>query len=386
MSNQQLHWHTHNHFELLVDSRQFFPRMLSAIRAAKKSVYLEQYLVASGTILNDFIDALREAAQTGVTVCLLLDDYGAKDLSSDDVARLGAAGITVAFYNPFKWSSLYSSMRRDHRKLLLIDERVAFVGGACISDEYLIEPGATESWHDTVVRIEGEVVNDWVQSFIEMWKTTTGKTLAANMPVTPTLEKQLGRIALANGPGKNQIVRHAITHINKSNHIIWIATPYFVITHKLRRALTKAAYRGVDVRLLLPGDITDHPWLTQAARRYYARLLKNRVSIYEYQPRFIHAKLIICDEWVSIGSSNLDRWNHFWNLDANQEILDSDFAQQVRELFEKDFQQSHFIDAATWQQRPWHRRLNEWWSSYKIRFIQWLTFFATRRRKKSGLD
>lgn len=386
MSKHSLHWRTHNRFELLVDSREFFPQMLAAIRSAKQSVYLEQYLVASGVILNDFIAALCDAAHAGVSVNLLFDDYGAKDIATSDLEKLRNAGINVAFYNPFKWASLYSSMRRSHRKLLLIDRQTAFVGGACISDEYLFGDESTQSWHDTVVKIEGEVVRDWYLSFAQMWQLTTNITLTNETPTCPVSAKQLGRIALANGPGKNQIIRHAITHIQKSSQIIWIATPYFVITHKLRRALNKAAYRGVDVRLLLPGDITDHPWLTHAARRYYAGLLKNGVRIYEYQPRFIHAKLIICDDWVSTGSSNLDRWNHFWNLDANQEILDSDFAAQVRMLFERDFRDSEAIDIMRWRQRPWQQRMNEWWSSHKVRMIQWLTFFATQRRKKNGLD
>jgi len=386
MHNPLKHWHTHNRFELLVDSRQFLPAILTAIRNARESVYLEQYLVESGTILNDFITALREAAETGVRILLLFDDYGARDLSTHDLARLRGAGITVNFYNPFKWSTLYSSLRRNHRKLLLIDNKIAFVGGACISDEYLYEPGSMQSWHDTVVRIEGEVVPDWIQSFAQTWYASTGEMLATDIPAAVVDEKQPGRIALANGLGKNQIIQHAIAHVKKSNRIIWIATPYFVITRKLRRALKKAAYRGIDVRLLLPGEITDHLWLTQAARRYYARLLKNGVQIYEYQPRFIHAKLIICDDWVSIGSSNLDRWNHFWNLDANQEILDGKFADQVRELFERDFAQSSRIDPAIWRQRPWLQRMRESWSSLKVRIIQWLTFLATRRRKKNGLD
>jgi phosphatidylserine/phosphatidylglycerophosphate/cardiolipin synthase-like enzyme len=360
--------------------------MLAAIRAAKDSIYLEQYLVSSGTILDDFISALADAASNGVSICMLLDEYGSKGTAVSDLQKLRDAGISLALYNPFKWSRLYDSMRRDHRKMLLVDKRVVFVGGACLSDEYLFDSDIEKSWHDIVVKITGEVVDDWYQSFAQMWHTTTNIELPGKSCATPTAEKQLGRIALANGPGRNQIIRHAITHINKSNSIIWIATPYFLITHKLRRALIKAAYRGVDVRLLLPGDITDHPWLTQAARRYYAGLLENGVRIYEYQPRFIHAKLIICDDWVSVGSSNLDRWNQFWNLDANQEILDTDFADRVRELFRQDFEQSRLIDPVVWQHRALYRKLKEWWSSYRVRMILWLTFFATRIHKKSGLD
>jgi phosphatidylserine/phosphatidylglycerophosphate/cardiolipin synthase-like enzyme len=377
------HWHTHNRFELLVDSREFFPAMLSAIQAAQHTIYFEQYLVASGLVLDEFITALLASAASGVRIYLLFDDYGTKGISEHDRQRLRNAGIRLEFYNPFKWSQLYRSMRRNHRKLLLIDNQVAFVGGACISDEYRVEDPPSHSWHDTVVKIEGEVVQDWRQSFLAMWEKTVRNKLQDDKPASAVTEHQPGRIALANGPGKNQILRHAIAQIKKSRKIIWIATPYFVITLKMRHALKRAARRGVDVRLLLPGDITDQPWITHAARRYYSRLLKNKVRIYEYQPRFIHAKLIISDEWVSIGSSNLDRWNHFWNLDANQEIWHDDFADRVRELFEQDFAQSRLIDADAWRRRPWRQRLNELISNYKIRLIQWLAYFATWIKKKA---
>ena len=377
------HWHTHNRFELLVDSHEFFPSMLAAIRNANRTIYFEQYLVASGSVLNDFIQALLAAAASGVEIYLLFDDYGAKRISTYDRNRLLAAGMHLKFYNLFRWSQLYSSMRRNHRKLLLIDDQIAFVGGACINDEYRIEDPPSRSWHDTVVRIEGQVVDDWRKSFVGVWREVTGESLPVPSSSHTVTEHEPGRIALANGRGNNQILRHAIAQIKKSRNIIWIATPYFVITLKMRHALKRAARHGVDVRLLLPGDITDHPWITQAARRYYARLLKNKVKIYEYQPRFIHAKLIICDTWVSIGSSNLDRWNHFWNLDANQEIWHSEFADQVRALFKRDFAQSHCIDAEEWKQRPWQQRLQEWRSSYRLRVIQWLTYIATRIRKKA---
>ena len=383
MTRSPQHWHLHNHFELLVDSREFFPKMLSAIHAARHTIYLEQYLVTSGYVLNEFIKALISAAASGTRIHILLDDYGAKDMSNHDRNRLRSAGIQLEFYNPFKWTQLYSSMRRNHRKLLLIDNQIAFVGGACISDEYRIEDMPSQSWHDTVVRIEGEVVKDWQQSFISMWEKATHTRLQDESRARARSDNQRGRIALANGAGNNQIMRHAIAQMKKSRHIIWIATPYFVITVKLRHALKKAARHGVDVRLLLPGEITDHPWITHAARRYYARLLKNKVRIYEYQPRFIHAKLIICDDWVSIGSSNLDRWNHFWSLDANQEVWDTGFAGQVRALFERDFAQSRLIDADSWRQRPRRQRLNEWLSSHRIRLIQWLTYVATRIRKRA---
>lgn len=382
MSVTPHHWHKHNRFKLLVDSREFYPEMLDAIASATRSIYLEQYLVASGRIFNQFSRGLIEAAHRGVDVYVLLDDYGSKGVTSSDREALLDSGIKLAFYNPLQWKRLYTSLRRNHRKLLIIDSRLAFVGGAGISDDYHPEVHS-KSWHDTVIKIQGEVVADWLQSFIGIWEQATRTQILPPTEHISLKEHQPGRVAISDGPGRNHIIRHAIAEIKKSRQRVWIATPYFVTTHKLRRALKAAAQRKVDVRLLLPGEHSDHSWISYAARNYYTRLLKNGVKIFEYQPRFIHAKLIICDNWVSAGSSNLDRWNQYWNLDSNQEIKFAGFAEQVKTLFEQDFVLSQEITPAYWKRRPIRQRLKEWWSGHQIRLLQWLTFFVSRIKKKA---
>ncbi|NNL06730.1 MAG: phosphatidylserine/phosphatidylglycerophosphate/cardiolipin synthase family protein, partial [Gammaproteobacteria bacterium] len=128
----------------------------------------------------------------------------------------------------------------------------------------------------------------------------------------------------------------------------------------IRRAFKRAARAGVDVRLLLPGPITDHPGVRYISRRLYGRLMKNGVRIFEYQPRFFHAKTVLCDDWVAIGSSNFDRWNLRWNLEANQEIQDEYLAGQVRDMFEQDFADSVEYTLEKWQQTSWFERLQQW--------------------------
>ena len=139
----------------------------------------------------------------------------------------------------------------------------------------------------------------------------------------------------------------------------------------MRRRLRHAARRGVDVRLLLSGPLTDHPSISNAGRRYYERLLHNGVRIFEYQPRVLHAKALLCDEWASIGSSNFDRWTLRWNLEANQEIQDADFSQQVRQFLQDGFSDAIEITLENWQRRPWHRRWQE-------RFLAWLALLINR--------
>jgi cardiolipin synthase len=140
---------------------------------------------------------------------------------------------------------------------------------------------------------------------------------------------------------------------------VWIATAYFVPPRKLRRALKHAAHRGIDVRLLVPGSRTDHPSIRYVGHRLYERLLRERVRILEYQPRFLHAKVVLVDDWVSLGSSNLDRWNLMWNLEANQEVADPGFAQSVAAMLEADFAEAEEIGGDAWSRRGWRARLLE---------------------------
>lgn len=380
-------WRSHNSFQILVDSNNFYPQMLAAIKQAQHFIFLEQYLVSSGEVFERFIQALTSSARRGVKIFILFDDYGAQNVTRSDIQQLKQENISFVSYNPFQWKNLYSSLRRNHRKLLLIDNQTAYVGGAGLSDVYqaidnqLIHSHAM-NWHDIVLEIKGQVVNDWYLSFAQIWKKCSSIRLpeSAIRDQYPGLN-QPGRVILATGPGKNNIIKSALRNIKKSKEYVWIATPYFLTTRKLRHALSHAAKRNVDVRLLVPGPISDHAWISHAARRYYRRLLHNGVKIYEYQPRFLHAKIILADDWISIGSSNLDRWNQFWNLDANQAARDIELAKQTHYLFESDFKQCELITYDLWKQRPWRQRFSEWWASYAVRFIQWLVYIASRIRK-----
>jgi phosphatidylserine/phosphatidylglycerophosphate/cardiolipin synthase-like enzyme len=149
---------------------------------------------------------------------------------------------------------------------------------------------------------------------------------------------------------------------------------------RLRHVLRGAARRGVDVRLLLPGPITDHPAVRFAGRRFYASLLGAGVRIFEYQPRFLHGKMLLCDDWVSLGSSNLDRWNLRWNLEGNQEILSAEFAQQAIALFERDFALSEECRIEAWQTRSYYYRWLEWFWGQIDALLDWLGRLLRRRR------
>lgn len=357
---------------LLVDGDRFFPAMLEAIRAARREVLLEMYLMETGRIAQRFAQALVEAASRGLSVRALLDDLGARGLDTATRRRLTDSGVQLAYYNPVSAHRMRRSLHRDHRKLLLIDGDLAYVGGAGLVDQFSAEISGDRYWHDVMIELRGPCSADWRELFEEAWSQWS-KPAAGSSPRPPRggRDEMAGRVTIGMGPGRQEIKRSLVHRFRKARHRIWLATAYFSPPRRLRRHLTRAARRGIDVRLLLPGARSDHPLVWYAGRRYYGRLLRQGVRIFEYQPRFLHAKLYLCDEWVSAGSANLDHWTLHWNLEANQELDDGGFAPQVVDLFEHDFAQSREITWEDWRSRGWGQRLLE-------RVIWWLHAWITR--------
>jgi phosphatidylserine/phosphatidylglycerophosphate/cardiolipin synthase-like enzyme len=158
---------------------------------------------------------------------------------------------------------------------------------------------------------------------------------------------------------RSELANAVAQRIGGANKRVWIMSAYFVPSRRFRKALRRAARRAVDVRLVVPGPLTDHPWVRHAARRFYGKLLRNGVRIFEFQPRVLHGKMSICDDWASVGSSNLDRWSFKWNLEANQEIDSAAFSAAAAAVFEKDCGQSLELDRQRWRKRAWMDRLQE---------------------------
>ncbi|MFP4263698.1 MAG: phospholipase D-like domain-containing protein [Halomonas sp.] len=356
-------WREGNDFELLAEASRFLPAMFEAIEQARASILIELYLMESGRLASALIDALVRAAERGVTVLLLLDGYGAMGLAGRDRERLQAGGVALRFFNPLGLHSLARNLTRDHRKLVVLDGQVAFTGGFGAVDEFL------DAWYEVAVRIQGPVVADWVRLFCHLWDSslTRGEGAAELVHGLATATRPAsgyrgmrGRAVWGQGY-RYQAIRHSLLgRVGTAQHRLWLCTPYFVPTLSLRRRLARAARRGVDVRLLLPGERHDHPGVRYAGQRFYGRLLKAGVRIFEFQPIFIHAKVSLADDWVSLGSCNFDHWSLHWNLEANQEVEDRRFAGEVAALFERHFAVSREIEPAAWARRPLWQRAREW--------------------------
>ena len=358
-----------NSFHLLVNGTHFFPLMLDAIRRASCQVVMEMYLVESGSITSQFSSALIEAARRGVTVQLLLDAFGCRALSGQDRARLVQGGVQLVFYNPLQLRRPRKNLLRTHRKFLVVDAVVAYVGGSGIADYFAGESG----WRETMLEVRGPVVADWQTLFARNWANWSESPVLPPVQAPASGQDQRGRVVWTErGSTHLEINRALLNRTAGARRCVWIATAYFVPSRKVRRALCRAALRGVDTRLLLPGPVTDHPAVRFASRRFYARLLRHGVRIFEYRGRFMHSKVALTDNWCSIGSSNLDRWNLLWNLEATQEVDDRDFAGEVAQMLLADFRDSHEIDYRQWRQRSASHRLKEWlWGKVDILLSRW---------------
>ncbi|MFS0828401.1 phospholipase D-like domain-containing protein [Pseudomonas phoenicis] len=358
-------WREGNQFELLIDGPAFFPPMLDAIAGAQAQVDLELYLVEAGACAEAVVQALEAAARRGVRVRCLFDGYGAQAFGRPLRQRLLTAGVDLREYNPIHWRRGVRNLYRDHRKLLLVDQVWAVVGGTGVTDEFWVPSEAASEWHEVMVTLQGPIVSDWQALFDRQWQANQRRTAwrpeqgLPRMPRTPPVGHGLGRVAYADSRQHRDILRSLVRELNTGERRIWLATPYFLPTWGVRRSLRRAAQRGVDVRLLLTGPRTDHPAVRYAGHRYYPRLLRAGVKIFEYQPCFLHLKMVLVDDWVSVGSCNFDHWNLRFNLEANLESLDPLLTAQVAASFQRDFALSQEVDLAGWRARPLWRRVKQ---------------------------
>lgn len=369
-------WRTGNHVELLADGDQFYPRMLTAIEEARETVDMEMYLFESGKTATRFINRLGAAITRGVRVRLLLDYFGSYRLSQQDVLKIRELGIELRFFNRFHRHKWLRNLSRDHRKIILADRRIAFVGGAGITDEFSPRVSGPKAWRELMVEIDGPIVTDWQIMFERVWanhdavhsEALRERILSFRQPLYNAhhmnREVPQARVNATRGLGNKPIIGALLAEMKKAESLIWISTAYFYPSGKVLKALRKAAQRGVDVRIMLPGPYTDHPSVRFAGRAWYSTLLNDNVRIYEYQPRMLHMKLALVDDWCSVGSCNFDRWNLRWNLEANMEIIDGEFTRNVEAMLVNDFAQSIEYTLNLWKQRPWNEKVREYFWKY----------------------
>ena len=341
---------------------EVFPAMLEAIGAARVSIRLESYIFSGDTIGRSFLGALIEARRRGVSVRVLVDAIGSLTLPDSFWSPLREAGGEARFFNPL---NLRRFEIRNHRKLLVCDERVAFIGGFNIAPEYEGD-GVTRGWRDIGVRIEGTVAAELGYSFDEMFELAEFRHKRPARLRKPKLKRAVEESAtemlLLGGPGRgrNPIKRRLLSDLSEASDIRVMAA-YFLPTGRLRRLLIRRARRGGRVQLILPSR-SDVPLAQLATQSLYRRLLKAGVEIHEYQPQILHAKLLVMDDIVYAGSANLDPRSLSINYELMVRFHDFTAATQARRLFDDAQKQSRRVELAELKGRGtfWMRLKRRW--------------------------
>jgi cardiolipin synthase A/B len=355
-----------NRIETLLNGDQIFPAMLGAIRSAETTINFETYIYWSGEIGWEFALALAERASAGVEVRVLIDWVGSQSIESGMLQTMEDAGVRIVRFRPLRWYTLDRINNRTHRKLLVVDGRVGFTGGVGIGDEWRGDARTPDEWRETHFRVTGPVVAMLQGAFASNWVEDTGDILRgeAHFPALEPTGTQIAQLVISSTGSRNYIHLMLMTAIAAAERNLRIATPYFVPDDVAIGQLVAAARRGVQVDILVPGPVTDMPIVRQASRNFWGELLAAGVRIHEYQPTFLHTKMLIVDEaFASVGSTNFDERSFRLNDEANLNIFDADFAREQIEIFERDLTQSRPITLAEWQDRSWLTRMRDWgWS------------------------
>lgn len=329
-----------NRVDLLQDAAENYPAWLEAIASARAWVHFESYIIHDDAVGRQFAEALAEKARSGVVVRVLYDWLGSRGLRPNRLWRmLRSAGVDVRCFNPPRLGSPFAWMSRDHRKMVGVDGRVAFVTGLCVGQDWVGDPRTgKEPWRDTGVRIEGPAVADVERAFAETW-AAAGRPLPldeiSHVPAPVGGGGMTARV-IAGSPRLGSLYRLDQLIAAASQRSLWLTDAYFVATTSYVQILRAAAADGVDVRLLVPSS-SDIPVLRAVSRAGYRPLLEAGVRVFEWNGPMLHAKCAVTDgRWARVGSSNLNpaSWLGNWELDVAVE--DHRFAAAMEHAYEKD--------------------------------------------------
>lgn len=363
-----------NKVTLLIDGPATYAAMFKAIANAKDHINLETFIFEDDEVGRKFADFLLQKRSEGVRVNLIYDSLGCLNTPAAFFQRLRDGGILALEYNPInpaKAREKWLLTHRDHRKILVVDGSVAFTGGVNISRVYSSSSVSgehrqrriDEAWRDTHVQIEGPAVAEFQKLFLETWARQKGPELPKR-DYFPTLEREGNDLieVVGSTPGQENRITYImyVAAFTYAQNFIHLTNSYFVPDEQTLEALTDAAKRGVDVKIILPA-ISDESPVFYAGRSHYRHLLKSGVKLYERRDTMLHAKTAVIDGvWSTVGSTNMDLWSFLRNDEVNAVILGRGFASQMELLFEKDIEDSHQIRLEQWEKRNFSERAKEW--------------------------
>ena len=355
---------------LLKNGAATYQAMLTAIRGAKDNINIQMFTFSDGEIGQMFAAALIERQRHGVQVNVMYDSLGSLGTPASFFEQMRRNGIAVLQYrplNPFETTLAWSLGHRNHRKMLVVDGRIAFTGGINISEVYASKPQLSDDrtppadWRDTDIEVSGPVIAEFQHSFIGEWNYQKGPALSPR-DYFPQLEREGNDIVrvLGSVPERFSLIYATlVSAIVSSETNVYITDAYFAPDRQMLHALEQAARRGVDVRLLLPSQ-SDEPLIVSAERSHYAGLLKAGIKIYEWQGEMLHAKTATIDGvWSTVGTSNLDWWSIARDNELNAIVLSHSFGNEMNLMLMHDLENSEQVQPARWKQRGWRERLRE---------------------------
>tara|TARA_R110002012_G_scaffold321944_1_gene552610 strand:- start:55800 stop:57254 length:1455 start_codon:yes stop_codon:yes gene_type:complete len=357
-----------NEIKLLMNGEEKFPELLGALEKATSHIHMEYYIYENDVTGNQVAELLIKKAKEGVEVRFMYDDFGSHSLDKSFIKKLNEAGVqTVPFYK-IKWYALGNRLNyRNHRKIIIIDTSVGFIGGINISDKYRNDTPLKDHlfWRDTHLKVTGQATAQLQYLFICDWNFCSPNKLAYSSVYFKdyTQNKTIGKEAMqiaASGPDSAQpvIFYSLLKAINRAKKRIFITSPYFIPGESLMDALIIAIQSGLDVRILIPG-ISDSKMVNAAANAYYTELLRYGAKIYQYNKGFVHAKtMVIDDDLAIIGSANMDYRSFDLNFEVNAMVYSQKVAGQLADVFENDLIASTKINATDWLNRP--KRVHLW--------------------------
>ncbi|XCF05665.1 cardiolipin synthase [Tamlana crocina] len=351
-----------NDVDILIDGDEKFDYLLKDLKAAKNHIHLEYYVIMDGQIWDKLLDVLCKKASEGVRVRLTYDDVGSK-LSSKTKQRLNDCGIEHFPFMPVVFSKFTGKMNyRNHRKIAVVDGKVAYVGGINIADEYVNEYN-DNFWRDTHLRLVGEAVKSLQISFFTTWHFVSNQELEISNSYFPKIDCE-GNVAVqiaASGPDTDwaYIMEAIFTAITTAEDYVYITTPYFVPNDQIIMALQVASKSGVDVKLIIPKE-SDSWVVKHATNSYLEHLLEAGVEVYRYTKGFVHAKTMVVDDIFStIGTSNMDYRSFNINFEVNAFVYDEVKSKMLKRQFMEDLNSSEAIEPERWVNRPKLAKLKE---------------------------
>jgi cardiolipin synthase len=371
-----------NNIALLADGQATYGAMFKALQNAKDHINLETYIMEEDEVGRKFADLLLKKQAEGVQVNLIYDSVGCMNTPAAFFRRLRDGGIQVVEFNPInplKARDQWELTHRDHRKILIIDGKAAIIGGINISEVYSSRllrrkqnKKAPIRWRDTDLQIEGPAVAEFQKLFLETWLTQKGPKLSERNYFPDLKEKGNALVrVIGSTPGQTNRIPFVVyvSAITFAAHSIHMTNAYFIPDDQIVKALTDAARRGVDVKIILPG-ITDSPLALYSQRYYYSNLLKSGVKIYEHSTSLLHAKTAVVDKvWSTVGSTNMDNMSLLTNDEVNAIILNHEFAVEMEKMFVSDLANSRQIQWDEWKKRSLFQRIREWFTHL---FSHWM--------------